>query len=226
MDGGLACNHLIWFSFFLCLSFYLSLTHRPTHSLTHSLPRTYFFFFSRHHFQATDGTDVGDWVKKLLAAPLAEVKDGIAVLRSAELELAADQLKSLLSIVPVIMDIEVEAERRSELEEFKHKAQQAIDHAQVRTGGRTGSERLARFVCSIDGASVITQFRFAMCLYYFRLHNPTNYRAPSERWRTWKSRFAPWKLPSWRSSRAAFAARRRCFERRLNRNYQNFWSWK
>ena len=55
------------------------------------------------------------------------------MLRSAELKTAAHQLKGLLGLIPEIQAIEDEAERRSALDnDFKPKAQQVIDHAQVR----------------------------------------------------------------------------------------------
>ena len=76
-------------------------------------------------------------IKILLRADLADVKDGIAVLRSAELKTAAHQLKGLLGLIPEIQAIEDEAERRSALDnDFKPKAQQVIDHAQVRISRR------------------------------------------------------------------------------------------
>ena len=80
--------------------------------------------------QATKGTDIGDWVQKLIGKDMTELKAGMAVLRKADLRLAATQLRTLLRTIRTILGMQDEKKRSSELEEFKHKARSVIGHAQ------------------------------------------------------------------------------------------------
>ena len=80
--------------------------------------------------QATKGTDIGYWVQKLIGKDMTELKAGMAVLRKADLRLAATQLRTLLRTIRTILSMQDEKKRSSELEEFKHKARSVIGHAQ------------------------------------------------------------------------------------------------
>ena len=80
--------------------------------------------------QATKGTDIGDWVQKLIGKDMTELKAGMAVLRAADLRVAASELRTLLRTIRTILGMQDEKKRSSELEEFKHKARSVIGHAQ------------------------------------------------------------------------------------------------
>ena len=94
------------------------------------------------------------------------------MLRSAELKTAAHQLKSLLGLIPDIQAIEDEAERRRALEKFEHKAQQVIDHAQVRI-----SRRLTGLLALFGQMCLFNVFRLSPTL-------PERLRQAFERGRT------------------------------------------
>ena len=79
--------------------------------------------------QATKGTDIGDWLKKLIGKDMTELKAGMAVLRAADLRVAASELRTLLDTIPIILGMQDEKERSSELEIFQRKAETVIRHA-------------------------------------------------------------------------------------------------
>ena len=79
--------------------------------------------------QATKGTDIGDWVQKLIGKDMTELKAGMAVLRAADLRVAASELRTLLDTIPIILGMQDEKERSSELEIFQRKAETVIRHA-------------------------------------------------------------------------------------------------
>ena len=79
--------------------------------------------------QATKGTDIGDWLKKLIGKDMTELKAGMAVLRAADLRVAASELRTLLRTIPIILGMQDEKKRSSELEIFQRKAETVIWHA-------------------------------------------------------------------------------------------------
>ena len=80
--------------------------------------------------QATKGTDIGDWVQKLIGKDMTELKAGMAVLRAADLRVAASELRTLLRTIRTILGMQDEKKRSSELEIFQRKAETVIGHAQ------------------------------------------------------------------------------------------------
>ena len=86
--------------------------------------------FMNTAMRMTKGTDVGDWVQKLVKADMTRLQEGISVLLSKELKQASSQLTSLLNLVPTILEIEDEEERKIELNIFQQQALLTRDHAQ------------------------------------------------------------------------------------------------
>ena len=81
--------------------------------------------------QATQGTDIEDWIAKLLTKDLTEVKVGVAALRKADLEVAASGLGTILEINSVILEIENDDKRNDEFEGFLRRAETVVDNAEL-----------------------------------------------------------------------------------------------
>ena len=86
------------------------------------------------------GTDIGDWVAKLLKADLTTLQEGMTKLQNKELLQASDQMTKLVQQVTQILDIEDESQRQKEWQLWMTRAELCLDHAKV--SRRDGSTSL------------------------------------------------------------------------------------
>ncbi|GMI26823.1 hypothetical protein TeGR_g8516, partial [Tetraparma gracilis] len=104
------------------------------------------------------GTDLGDWVSKLVKADMTKLQDSISKLQTAALLTASDQLRQLLQAVPDILEIEDEAMRKSELAIFKDSAEDCKKLAQLAWNKVETPEEQIRAVQVSVGVLVATAF--------------------------------------------------------------------
>ena len=88
--------------------------------------------FMNFALNASKNTDFGDLVAKLVKGDLTTLQEGLTKLQNKELLQASRQMTKLVQQATQISDIKDEGLRQKELQLFMNRAEQCLDHAQVR----------------------------------------------------------------------------------------------
>jgi hypothetical protein len=97
-------------------------------------------------------------VSKLVKADMTKLQDSISKLQTKELLTASDQLRKLLHVVPVLLEIKDEEKRKSELNRFQRRAENCEELAELAWNAVETPEEQIRAVQVSVGVLVATAF--------------------------------------------------------------------